>query len=73
MYNARAPGLEKRMGRQGRKSLAVDEVEVPHVDVGANCYRRKIERSADASQDCHILIHCPFIQRYANAWQETAR
>ena len=48
-------------------SRVVDEVEVPHVMVGANRKFGKIERSADASQGCHTLIHCPFAKRNIKA------
>jgi hypothetical protein len=48
------------MNRDNLPIITVDEVEVPHRKVGVNRFAGKIERSAGASQDCHILIHCPF-------------
>jgi len=66
-------GLEKRMGRGEMKSTAVDEVEVPHREVGANRFAGKIERSAGASQDYHILILCPFDKQHVNTARVTFR
>lgn len=40
----------------------VDEVEVPHCEVGANRGSGKVERSADASQGCYTLILCPLMK-----------
>jgi hypothetical protein len=51
----------------------VDEVEVPHREVGANRTFGKIERSADASQGCHALIQSPFEKHYSKQRQVTAR
>ena len=42
----------------------VDEVEVPHREMGANRKFGKIDRSADASQSRHALIQCPFELQY---------
>ena len=53
--------------------MVVDEVEVPHHEMGANRKIGKIERSADASQGCHALIHCPFEKHYVKQRQVTAR
>ena len=66
-------GLESRMDRGNWKIITVDEVEVPHRKVGANRFAGKIERSAGASQDCHILIHCPFKKQYVKAERVTGR
>ena len=52
------------MNRDNLPIITVDEVEVPHRKVGANRLAGKIERSAGASQDYHILIHCPFDKQH---------
>jgi len=54
-------------------TMVVDEVEVPHREVGANRRFGKIERSADASQGDHALIHSPFEKHYVKPPQVTAR
>ncbi len=59
------------MGRGYWKNLTVDEVEVPHQKVGANRFAGKIERSAGASQDSHILIHPPFNKQHVKAERVT--
>jgi hypothetical protein len=51
----------------------VDEVEVPHREVGANRTFGKIESSADASQGCHALIQCPFEKLYVKPARATGR
>ena len=66
-------GLESRMDRGNWKIITVDEVEVPHRKVGANRFAGKIERSADAFQDSHILIHCPFDKQHVKAERVTGR
>lgn len=55
------------------KITAVDEVEVPHRQVGANRFAGKIERSAGASQESHILIHRPFDRQHVKATRVTGR
>jgi hypothetical protein len=60
------------MGRGYLTIIMVDEVEVPHHKVGANRISGKIERSAGASQDCHILIHCPFDKLHVKTDRVTA-
>jgi hypothetical protein len=60
-------------GPPSRFKVVVDEVEVPHREVGANRRFGKIERSADASQGGHALIHSPFEKHYVKPQQETAR
>ncbi|MFN2205333.1 MAG: hypothetical protein ACK2UT_05410, partial [Candidatus Promineifilaceae bacterium] len=54
-------------------SPVVDEVEVPHREMGANRTFGKIERSADASQGCHTLIQCPFAKLAVKPARVTAR
>lgn len=50
----------------------VDEVEVPHCEVGANREFGKIERSADASQSSYTLIQRPFNKQNVKPWRATA-
>jgi len=51
----------------------VDEVEVPYRKVGANRFAGKVERSADASQGYHTLIHRPFEEQHVKKDRETGQ
>jgi hypothetical protein len=66
-------GACKAHGPPAEFISAVDEVEVSHRKVGANRRFGKIERSADASQGGHALIHSPFEKQYVKPTQVTAR
>jgi len=66
-------GACKAHGPPAEFISAVDEVEVSHRKVGANRRFGKIERSADASQGDHALIHSPFEKHYVKPPQVTAR
>jgi hypothetical protein len=66
-------GACKAHGPPAEFISAVDEVEVSHRKVGANRRFGKIERSADASQGGHSLIHSPFEKQYVKPTQVTAR